>query len=417
MGLARRKWTYLKNGQKRPDGSYYVEFPVVDDGQVLRLAPPGTGKLRRWRVGSMNLRSAKDQEAIIKTKLLAGQILSPAVERARVVTFQEWAETYLELPEVKRLATYADRKLKVGHLVSFFGDRPLISLTHEDVEAYRAQRKKYPRISCASCGKALGKETCPACGWKRHDEPLCASIQTINHDHTALVHMLNVAKSPRFKLIQMNPASEVEKPDPKNERDRIANPEEWVKLRDAAAPHLRRFLTIAYEVGPRKGELLKLEWPDVDMRRWEFTLRKTKNGETRVVPMTPGVHEAFVDLWKERRLDTQRVFLYNGKPWKNPRTAFAAACRRAGITGLRLHDLRHCAATNLRRAGVDTMTAMKIIGHKSEQMHRRYNSIKSEDLHEAAEKLHRYRANTLLTLASSAASEQCVSDCNSNVGA
>jgi integrase len=76
--------------------------------------------------------------------------------------------------------------------------------------------------------------------------------------------------------------------------------------------------------------------------------------------MTPDLHAAFSDQWKERRLDTNRVFLYKGKPWKNPRTAFAAACRRAGITGLRLHDLRHTASTNLRRAGVDPMTAMKI---------------------------------------------------------
>jgi integrase len=159
--------------------------------------------------------------------------------------------------------------------------------------------------------------------------------------------------------------------------------------------------------------MLKLEWQDVDMRRQEFTLRKTKNGETRVVPMTPDVFDAFAELHKERRLDTPRVFLYKGRPWKNPRTAFAAACRRAGITGLRLHDLRHCAATNLRRAGVDTTTAMKIIGHKSEQMHRRYNTIQSEDLHDAAAKLQRYRANTVITLASSAVSWQNVSHCNS----
>src|SRR5204862_7446589 len=40
----------------------------------------------------------------------------------------------------------------------------------------------------------------------------------------------------------------------------------------------------------------------------------------------PDVHGAFSELWKERRLDTNRVFLYKGKPWKNPRTAFTAAC-------------------------------------------------------------------------------------------
>ena len=63
------------------------------------------------------------------------------------------------------------------------------------------------------------------------------------------------------------------------------------------------------------------------------------------------------------------------------------------------------------------MTAMKIIGHKSEQMHRRYITIQSEDFHEAAEKLQRYTANTVITLASSAVSGQGVSGCHSNVGA
>ena len=405
MGLTKRK------------DSYYVEFLVIDDGKRLGLAPPGRGKLKRWKVGSRNQRSAKDQEAVIKTRLLSGQMLSPSAERAQAVTFREWAETYLNLEEVRKLTTYEDRKLKVGHLVEYFGDRPLLSITPEDVAAYRAQRVCYPMITCAGCQKSMGRAICPACGWKRTDSPVPASVQTVNHDHTALTHMFNVAKSTRFKLVVDNPASHIEKPDPRNERDRIASAEEWAKLTATAAPHLLRYLTVAYAVGPRKGELLKLEWQDVDMRRKEFTLRKTKNGETRVVPMTPDVFEAFVALHKERRLDTPLVFLYNGRPWKNPRTAFAAACRRAGITGLRLHDLRHCAATNLRRAGVDTMTAMKIIGHKSEQMHRRYNSIKPEDLHEAAAKLQRYRANTVITLASSTASEQSVSACNSSIGA
>ena len=66
---------------------------------------------------------------------------------------------------------------------------------------------------------------------------------------------------------------------------------------------------------------------------------------------------------------------------------------------------------------MDTATAMKIIGHKCEQMHRRYNTIQTEDLHEAAAKLERYRANTLITRASDATSEKSVSYCDSAVGA
>jgi hypothetical protein len=63
--------------------------------------------------------------------------------------------------------------------------------------------------------------------------------------------------------------------------------------------------------------LLDLEWPGVEMRRREFALRETKNRETRVVSMTADVFDVFAELDAERRLDTQKVFLYKGKPWKN----------------------------------------------------------------------------------------------------
>ena len=125
--------------------------------------------------------------------------------------------------------------------------------------------------------------------------------------------------------------------------------------------------------------------------------------------MTPAVYQVFVELRQERRLDTNRVFLYKHKPIWRIGTAFKAACRRAGISNLRIHDFRHTASTNLRRGGVDTATAMKIVGHKSDRMHRRYNTIEPEDLHQAATKLHIYRTNTLITPGAVAAGAENVS--------
>ena len=164
-----------------------------------------------------------------------------------------------------------------------------------------------------------------------------ASIQTINHDRMTLTHMFNVARSPQFRLVGTTGSSRAEA-EPENERDRIATPEEWARLEGTLAPHLRRLLTVAYDVGPRKAELLNLEWADVDMHRKEFTLRRTKNGEVRIVPMTPAVYQVFRELRQERRLDTTRVFLYNDKAIQRVGTGFKAACRRAGITNLRVHD-------------------------------------------------------------------------------
>ena len=151
------------------------------------------------------------------------------------------------------------------------------------------------------------------------------------------------------------------------------------------------------------------------MQRKEFTLRHTKNGESRTVPMTPDVYRLFTELWQERRLDTQRVFLYKDKPIRGVKTAFAKACRRAGITNFRLHDLRHTASTNFRRAGVDATTAMKIVGHKSEYMHRRYNTVEPEDLRRAVFQLASYQANTVITPEPLGSGAESVSPCFSNV--
>ncbi len=99
--------------------------------------------------------------------------------------------------------------------------------------------------------------------------------------------------------------------------------------------------------------------------------------------MTPPVKVALAELSKVRDLAHKSVFVQRN-PVREVKTAFKTACRKAGIVNLRFHDLRHCAATNLRRAGVDTTTAMQIIGHKSPHMWKRYNTVAESDLIAAA---------------------------------
>jgi len=331
---------------------------------------------------------AKQLEAVIKTKLLTDEVSSPVKEKAQSVTFRQWAQQYLELEQVKKLKSDRMRKDHVRNLGSFFNNRALGAITPEDVRKYRQQR--------------VGPKGRPL------------AIQTINHHHTALVHMLNLAKSPQFGLIKDNPAAHVPKPNPQNERDRIASGDEWMRLLGAAVPHLQRILIVLYTLGPRRRELLRLDWLDVDMQRREFTLRNTKHGETRTVPMTPEVYRVFTELWQERRRDTQRVFLYKEKPIRDVKTAFDKACRRAGRANLWLHGLRHTARTNLRRAGVDATTVMKIVGHKSERMHRRYNTVEPEDLRRAVSQLATYHANTVITPGPVAFGDENISACISS---
>ena len=358
MGLTRRK------------GSYYVQFPVLDDGKTLVLARGIAGaKLKRWKVGSLNKTMAKQQEALIKTELMKGMVKS---ERVAPVRFSEWALTYLGLPEVTALRTFQDRYESVQYqLIPFFGSKLLGDITPGDIEAFRIQRRL-----------------------RNGDIP---SMATVNADHAFVKHMLSIAE--RRGLVTANVAKRVPMQDPKNERDRVLSSDEWERLHAAAADHIKPVLLMAYHLGPRLGEILNLTWDRVDLHRGFIKLRSvdTKTKEPREIPLTPMVLEALRDLSKVRSLTCLYVFQFNGRPIKRIKRAFQTAVRIAGIANVRFHDLRHCAATNLRRAGVDTVTAMKIVGHKSEKMHRRYNSVSDGDLSTAARMLNSYLSNTVLT--------------------
>jgi integrase len=125
--------------------------------------------------------------------------------------------------------------------------------------------------------------------------------------------------------------------------------------------------------------------------------------------MTTPVKATLTDLSKVRDLAHRYVFVYKRNPVREVKTAFRTACKKAKIVNLRFHDLRHCAATNLRRAGVDTTTAMQIIGHKSPLMWKRYNSVAESDLITAANKLNTYLSNTVITPDDSSESAASVS--------
>ena len=177
--------------------------------------------------------------------------------------------------------------------------------------------------------------------------------------------------------------------------------EEWSKLHQVAKPHLKPVLLLAYQLGQRFGEIVGLTWDRVDLRRGFITLRgqDTKTKKSRQVPMTPDVRMALQRLAKVRSLSTRHVFMFKGKPLQRISRSFRTALKDAGITDFRFHDLRHCASTNLRRAGVDTATAMKIVGHQSEKTWKRYNAIEERDLLQAALKVQKYlQENTPGTL-------------------
>lgn len=82
---------------------------------------------------------------------------------------------------------------------------------------------------------------------------------------------------------------------------------------------------------------------------------------------------------------------------RDPRKAWAEACKKAGMPGALFHDLRRSAVRNMEQASVPRSVAVKITGHKTESVYVRYDIVDSGDLKDAAAKMETFFNNKGLT--------------------
>ena len=168
-----------------------------------------------------------------------------------------------------------------------------------------------------------------------------------------------------------------------------------------ATPHIQGPVLFAFLTGWRKGEILPLRWEQVDWDAGEVRLEPgtTKNGEGRTFPFQclPEL-ETLMRAQHDARLQAGHlvpwVFHRDGKQLKEIRGAWTGACGRAGLEGALFHDLRRSAVRNLERAGVSRSVAMKLTGHKTESVYRRYAIVDATALSEGVEKLARHKNGT-----------------------
>jgi integrase len=152
------------------------------------------------------------------------------------------------------------------------------------------------------------------------------------------------------------------------------------------AAHLPDFIRVASHTGMRKSELLGLEWQRVDLQAALVHLepRNTKTGKRRSVPLNKVAREAILNRMRFRAQYAPAspwVFVHrNGQRIQDMKRAFANACRRAGITDFRIHDLRHTCAAWLVSAGVPLAEVRDLLGHTTIKMTERYAHLAPENV-------------------------------------
>jgi integrase len=269
------------------------------------------------------------------------------------VTFDKFADDFLELYSKPNKRSWTRDEFSLNNLKAFFKGDMLRTIGAEKIERYKAKRKA--EVSPASCNREL------------------ACLKTLFN------------KAVEWGRLGANPAAKVKKLKENNTRERILNAAEARRLVECAGPELQPILIIALNTGMRKSEILSLRWQDVDFIRGFILIEDSKSGKSRKLPMNTAVFEALKGL--QRRSD---YIFFNPETEthiKGVTRLFAAALKAAKISGVRLHDLRHTAATKMVEAGVDLVTVSKILGHSSIQMTMRYAHPTPENMRVAMEKL------------------------------
>ncbi|WP_406852571.1 tyrosine-type recombinase/integrase [Brevundimonas sp. BH3] len=186
-----------------------------------------------------------------------------------------------------------------------------------------------------------------------------------------------------------NPTRGIARKPLNNARDRFLTADEAERLREACIvsnnPQLQHIVGLLLLTGARKRELLDAKWENIDLARRSWFIPTTKTGKPRHVPLSQAAIDIIESLprfkdcpWLVPNPDTL-------KPFVSIKNAWAYAIKTANLPGLRIHDLRHSAASFMVNSGVDLFAVGKVLGHASYQSTQRYSHLANDTLLKAVE--------------------------------
>jgi len=255
------------------------------------------------------------------------------------------------------------------HLAVALGAHPIKALAPLHIQAYY--------VAALASGRRIGKGG--------------LAPRTVHHHHRVLFQALRQAV--RWRIIVHNPAADVDAPKVEATEILILDHNQVpVLLAATKTTRLHVPTILALNTGMRRGEVLGLRWPDIDLDGAGLTVNqaleqtkaglrfkppKSRSGRRRIA-LSPLTVEALrrhkLAQGKERlalglgKNDAGLVFTTLDGDTINPRTfskEFARIVKRAGLAGVTFHALRHTHLTQLLRDGVNPKVVSERAGHAS----------------------------------------------------
>jgi integrase len=268
--------------------------------------------------------------------------------------------------------TALDKSQILENLITRYKDQITPQKKCKEMETRRLNRLIHDPIA-----KTKLVNMSPALFARFRDRRLKDGIRTCHYDLVLLRHILKIAKFEWGIPLNENPLDYVRKPPVSKPRDRRLAPGEYSRLKEALAgtrsAYLEPLIDLAIETAMRRGELLKIKWADLDLEERTLQLYDTKNGEDRKVPLTV----AATRVLEEWGSTSERIFPVTDVA---VRQAWDRLVKRAGITNLHFHDLRHEAISRFFEMGLSVPEVALISGHKDPRMLFRYTHLRAEDV-------------------------------------
>ncbi|MFO0935522.1 MAG: site-specific integrase [Gemmataceae bacterium] len=298
------------------------------------------GRPTRVRLGSwpheLSLEEARKKAAIANGQIAQGVDPRKAKRtRNSEMTFGELFTRHID--NAKRFnKTWEENQKQFNRYLIGWKGRRLSEVTRQDVQALHAR---------------LGEKHGP---------------YAANRTLSLVAHMFRVtANDVGWK--GENPAVGIQKFREKS-RERFLQADElprfFAAMQELSEQH-RDFFAIALFTGARRGNVQAMRWDDIHLDRAEWRIPETKNGQ----PLTVALSQTVVEILIRRAAIRKGPFVFPGYGKTGhimePKSAWARLLKKAGISDLRLHDLRRTLGSWQAGLGISSTIIGKSLGHKS----------------------------------------------------
>ena len=278
----------------------------------------------------------------------------------KTLTFKEFViNQYMPYVSTYKKTAYQDLGILKNHIFKHIGNKHLDEITKNNIISLHQGRI----ISGAAPGSA-------------------------NNLLILIRYIFNLALRWETPGVVKNPSTGIPLFEENNKKERYLNQDEAQRLYAAVLksdnPMLQYIVPMLILTGARKREVLDARWSDLDIERRQWRIPVTKSGKVRFVPLSDGVIKLLGSIPRINDCPWAFPNPKTGKPFVSIFYSWDSARKSAGLSDVRLHDLRHSFASFLVNAGRSIYEVQKILGHTQIKTTQRYAHLAQETLLDAA---------------------------------